>query len=185
MAEKKSGLEKLKPIPDAEILGQAFGGIIASKYRGDFEDLIAKHGIDKIDPQKWYPLERAFAFFRDLVAKGNTIISLVSIGIEIFEQAGLPDEVDSIPAGLHLLQAVNDINVRNMPPEDGYDVEELSDRHYRVVDRTAWPHDLIYGYLYGIARRFKPEDGHPIVERVAYMNEENPNASGAIYEVSW
>mgnify|MGYP006909114666 CR=1 FL=1 len=74
--------------------------------------------------------------------------------------------------------------MKNCLSDEGYQLEQVSDRHLRVTDNTPWPHDLIYGYLYAIVRQFKPDDSTPSITHI-YLNPNNPDADGAVYDITW
>lgn len=173
----------VSPNPESRILGLALNAVLASIKLEEFSDLVEKNGLNHIDPNAWYPTQIVLNMYKAISEQPNGSENLVSIGVKVYENAVLPPEIDTILAALHTLNAVMDLNMQNVETER-YTIVEEDDRHIRVTETTAFPHDLIYGYFYGICRRFAPAGARFHIKRT-YLNPENPDADGAIYDITW
>lgn len=173
----------ISPNPESRILGLALNAVLSSIKLDEFADLVEQNGLNQIDPEAWYPTQLVLNMYKAISEQPNGSENLVSIGVKVYQNAILPPEVNSILTALHTLNAVMDLNMRNVESER-YEIEQLSDQCIRVTETTAFPHDLIYGYLYGICRRFAPAGTKFHLQRT-YLNPEDPDADGAVYDITW
>ncbi|GAB4511684.1 MAG: hypothetical protein OHK0046_10090 [Anaerolineae bacterium] len=172
------------PDPEAVIAGPTAMALLESRHREEFEDIIAKYHLEEVVNQDWYPLTTNMDMFKEFNNRNNGRSSLVSIGLEVFATAALPEHIDTVEAGLILLQQIQELNTRGLAPYQRYEAEVIAEGHIRVTDRSPFPHDLVYGYLYGLVNRLRPKDADFTVTR-HYMNPDNPDSDGAIYEIKW
>ncbi|MEO1645559.1 MAG: hypothetical protein AAFR67_10260 [Chloroflexota bacterium] len=114
---------------------------------------------------------------------GDSLI-LVSMGTTVIDAAKLPDEITTIEGGIRLLMDIHNLNLKDVPDGDGYSNLKVEDKKITFEDHTTFPHDVIYGYIYGMAQRFRPEKTRPIVER-EYLNKDEPDYGGAKYTITW
>lgn len=161
-------------------------GLMSEDIRPHLEEVLADYGydIDEIDPTGWYPLSITMDVSRALVEKTRNALILVSVGTGLVDSLELPGEIDSIPTSIELLIQFFHNETDNVPPEHGYHSLSVEENRVTFVDHTPFPHDMVYGYVYGLARRFSPEDVVPIVERT-YLNPDEPDSDGAFYEITW
>jgi len=169
--------------PNAKVIGQALLALKESINFEEFADIMSRHGLNDIQPEKWYPYQVLLDFHKSLHDGPNGSENLVSIGVKVIETALLPDGVDSVSSALNLLNTLHQLNLRDSGRE-GYEITALDYNKYEVIDHTALPHDLIYGFLYGILRRFAPNSTKRVLKRT-YLNPTNPNADSARYEIEW
>lgn len=171
--------------PETEILGQAILAVTQSINYDDFRHLfeagLSKYNFStEIEAEQWYPLQMLLDIYKSFYEDGNASANLVSIGMKVIEASPFPPEVDSVTAAVTTLNGVYEYYVRNYEAGTEYQIETLSDTEVRITDHTAFPHDLVYGYMYAIATRFAPEGDHITVVRT-YINEDDPDADGAVY----
>lgn len=179
-------MKKYVTNPDTLILGQSIQAVFNSINFDEMESIFAatmkKYHYDDttIDPTAWYPLQMVLDFYHDLTSGED----LVSVGVKIFDAAQTPPEIDSISKAIELLIAIHNLNLKNIPAEDGYKDLVIEDRHVRFTEVTSFPHDLFYGYIYSICRRFKPVGADVRIQRT-YLNPDDPNSDGAVYDITW
>ena len=166
-----------------EIIGQTLSGLFESQFADELVPILKAHGITSVDPNKWYPLQLVLDIYADIASRQNAMSRFVAIGVEVFDTIPIPDGVDTVLDGLHMLNEIHDMSVRNAEYVP-YEITQVADNHIHLVERTPFPHDLIYGYIYGIAKRLKFKGTTPIVYRT-YMNEADPNSDGAFYDIKW
>ncbi|MCU0476170.1 MAG: hypothetical protein MUC99_08700 [Anaerolineae bacterium] len=164
--------------PEAEVLGQVVQAFAQNLEAEVIEPILPKYGLDNIDPEKWYPHQSWMNVLRDLSETPGGSIALVAFGKKVVETAMMPPELDSIPKVLHALHTIHHLNLRNIPAEEGYRIEEVSERLYRVHLNTPNPLDAMYGFIWGLAQRFRAP-GEPFTVRI--VDDTHPG----ILEVSW
>lgn len=173
---------------DTMIIGQALGSFSMSinneQIEPIFEDIKAKYGFKEIDPEEWYPLQLALDTYKAVREKSRDALILVSIGTKVIEAAQLPDEIETIEDSIRLLMDIHHLNLKNVPEGDGYANLDVGDKKITFDDHTVFPHDIIYGYIFGLVQRFRPENARPTVQR-KYHNEAKPDHGGATYTVQW
>lgn len=181
-------MQKYTAKSETEIVGQAILAVFESIQYNEFKPVVdkvlAQYGVKTISPDTWYPLQMLLDIYTAMTNMGNTITNFVSIGMQVINTSPFPPEVDSIFKAIEMLNFVYDINVRNFDEQDKYEINILSNQHIRVVDHSPFPHDLVYGYFYAIAQRFRPSGTHPNVVRT-YLNETHRNDDGAVYDITW
>lgn len=175
-------MRKQEAPKDMLISGQAMQAIVQSvefdSIRPHMEAMFQVYGLPPtIDPSKWYPLQLYYDITKRL---GST--ELVSIGVRVINAAAFPPEIDSIQKAIELLMATHHLNLRNIPEGDGYSDYHFSEHRITFRENTTFPHDLMYGYIYGLVHRYKKPGQSPVVYRT-YLNEADPDADGAIYEI--
>ncbi|MEM9955606.1 MAG: hypothetical protein AAF846_28650 [Chloroflexota bacterium] len=168
---------------EAELQGMALQLLMASKNLYDFEDLVQKYEYDEVDPEGWYSFQTTLDFLKELTERHNSTQNMVSIGMKLYDVMPLPPEAKTIEDGLHLFNSMNKVVQRGVMPErDWYTVEVIDDTHITFTDTGVYPHDLVYGEVYSVAKRLRPEGKVPVVTR-EYMNEDDPDSDGAIYHI--
>ncbi|PJF26399.1 MAG: hypothetical protein CUN53_07985 [Phototrophicales bacterium] len=171
--------------PDSEINGLALMALEQSSELEEFTDLLDKYGLRGIEGGRYYKMTTVMDYYREVMQRPNASTNFVSMGINVYKNVVLPEGVTTIEQGLGLLSQMISMNVTNEPGVGTwFEFEKVEDRHIRFIERTPFPHDLLYGYIFGTARRLAPEGTRPIVQRT-YLNEADPNADGAIYDITW
>lgn len=169
--------------PQALVLGQTVKAFSSNLLTEQIAHLLPKHGLDNIDPEKWYPHQNWMNLLKELSEAENSDSNLVAFGKEVVRTAAMPPELDSIPKVLHALHAIHHINLRNIPEDEGYSLEEVGERHYYVYHNTPNPDTAIYGFLWGLCARFKQPDEIFYVSQISNSKpDENP---GTVFEVKW
>jgi hypothetical protein len=180
---------KLVAAPNAKISGFALLALTKSIYYDEFKDFLAeslqRHGYTpELNPETWYSLQMYYDFLRELPSRSMDSLILVSIGIKAIETAILPVEIDSIASGILLLKDTHHLNMQNVPEHEGYHNVQIEDQRITFMEQTSFPHDIMYGYIYGLVRRFAPRGTTPVVIR-SYLDAANPDSDGAHYEIKW
>jgi hypothetical protein len=169
--------------PEALVIGQTVQAFSSNLEADIILPLLPKYGLDNINPDKWYPHQSWMNVLRDLSTAPGGNMALVAFGKQVAQSAVMPPEIDSIPKVLELLHTIHHMNLRNVPAEEGYVIKQVGNQHYLVYHNTPNPLDAIYGFLWGLAARFK-QPGERFVVRMI----ENPNPNeipGAVYEIKW
>lgn len=147
------------------------------------EPVLKQYGyksIDDIQADRWYPMQIWLDIFKRL--EETDAENLDFIGAKLVENLNDSIDVESLPEAIALLNAL--FAVRNFPKNAKYDVLQQGSHHIQVIDNSPYPHDLVYGLIYGILREYRPDGCYPVLIR-NFQNPQNPNADGAIYDLTW
>jgi hypothetical protein len=177
-------MRKQEAPKDMLISGQAMQAIVQSiefdSIRPHMEEMFQAYGLPPIiDPNQWYPLQ----LYYDITKRLNSD-ELISIGVRFINAAIFPPEIDSIQRAIELLMATHHLNLKNVPEGDGYSDYHFDAHRITFRENTTFPHDLMYGYIYGLVQRYKKNGESPVVRRT-FLNEADPDAAGAIYEITY
>lgn len=165
--------------PQAEVIGQVVLAFAENLEADVIQPLLPKHGLDNIDPEKWYPHQSWMNLLKELSEMPGGQSALVAFGKKVVETAAMPPELDSIPKVLAALQAIHHLNLRNIPADEGYWLEEKGENIIHVYHNTPNPLDSIYGFIWGLAQRFRGPN-EPFSVKI--VPSDHP---GGVLEVRW
>ncbi|MEP7286550.1 MAG: hypothetical protein ABI947_12365 [Chloroflexota bacterium] len=170
--------------PDAEVFGGALLGVIENIRADEIRPYLQKYNLESLDANRWYPEQLILDFQRAIVeSRVNSTDNLVAMGMKGIDSAKLPPEVKTIEQALNALSTMFHTIHRNIPPEETLTVVESKPNFILLVENTALADDILYGYLWGIVKRYRPANASFSVTRV-----ENPVADdypGTAYEIVW
>lgn len=146
--------------------------------------LLEKYGLHDIDPTQWYPYQDWLNVLKELEVNlgGAASYTFVAIGRKAVETALMPADLKTIPQFLNMLNAIHQMNFQNLPPEEGYQVRQVGEKHYIIYHNTPSPDDLVYGFLWGVAARFKAPDENFTLNLI---ENDRPDTTTAAFELSW
>lgn len=170
--------------PQAEVTGQAMIAFAQNLQADVIRHILEKHGMTHIDPETWYPHQVWLDILKDMdtTMGGDASSAFVAFGKQVVRTAVIPPEIRTIPDMLNALHAIHHANLRNIPPEEGYTVEARGERHYIVYHNTPNPEDAIFGFLWGLAARFKGPDE---MFSVRMIDNPRPDIARSAYQVTW
>ncbi len=143
------------------------------------EYLIYLHRIEKVDPTAFYRQQIVCDMQRRIVEElGLLSGDLVNVGVKSIESIGFPENVETIEDALGMLNRIYHTINKNIPAEEGWSFEHTPDGTLRVKFNTPYEQFAAYGYIYGIAQRFKPQGTHPTVRM-----GDDPEDGLTVYEV--
>jgi len=170
--------------PQAEVIGQTMISF-ADNLRADvIRPILKKRDLENIDPDHWYSHQLWLDILKEMdeTLGGQASEAFVAFGMKVVENAVMPPEIQTIPDALNALHAIHHANLRNIPEEEGYDVRKVEENKYLVFHNTPNPEDGIYGFLWGMARRFRGENSNFSVKKI---NNPSPGTARSAYEVVW
>lgn len=170
--------------PQAEINGQIMISFSDNLEANIIKPILEAHGVANIDPEKWYSQQLWLDILKDIQHKlaGEATSALVAMGRQVVKNAVWPESVKSIPDALNVLHFIHQSNLRNIPEEEGYSLEIRGEKDYIVYHNTPNPEDGIYGFLWGIAARFKGQGETFTVQKI---DNPAPHKARSAYEVKW
>ena len=181
-------MKKYVASPNAEVIGVAMHNFFVSLNKDEFLSSVQQtfdtYGIDEIDDDAWYLHQISLDVFKQIdEQKFNASTNLVALGKAYVATALFPPEITTIKDGLVLLGQIYHLNIRNAPPNEGYEINVLSDNHIQIHDKNPFPHDTVYGFIWGICQRFCKPNEQFVVHRT-FLNTANPDDDGAVYDVT-
>ncbi|MEM6281293.1 MAG: hypothetical protein AAF787_03795 [Chloroflexota bacterium] len=145
-----------------EIIGATASAIFNHTQSNEVMDSLREHGVDHLQPDAYYPVDRFIDVFADWYRTGdNLMMNLVSVGMAVIENAELPPDVEDWPLmqQLALPKILHEMSHRPAQPGQ-IDMEIVSDAHIIFTENTVWPDDVIYGLIYGVAQHFLARGYH-------------------------
>jgi hypothetical protein len=176
--------------PSAEVIGSAMQNLFVSLNQDEFapfvDQVLADYGFKVIENEKWYPHQLSLDIFKLIESKHvNSSENLVALGMAYVETAIFPPEIKDVFSALSALSLTYNLNIRNIRQGEGYQVKKVSENHIQIQDLNPFPHDTVYGFIWGISKRFRAQqDVFPTIKRTIF-NPTEPNADGALYDVTF
>jgi len=169
---------------DAQVIGQTMLAFLENLSAEQTRPIMEAHGLSEIDPETWYSHQLWMDVLESIKEEqqGGSMMTFVAIGKEVVRTAVMPDAIQTIPDALHALHAIHHANLRNVPEDEGYQIEEVEDNHYIVLHNTPNPDHAIYGFLWGIAKRFKQEGETFVVKQI---DNPSPETARSAFSVRW
>jgi hypothetical protein len=172
----------------AEVIGSAmqnfFVTIGGDEIKSFVEEVLDRYQVTAIQNDQWYPHQLSLDVFK-LIAdqQPRATEQLMALGLAYVETANFPPENNSVLSALTALRHTYYLNIRNVPQSEGYEVNLISPNHIQVKDLNPFPHPTVYGFIWGIAKRFRStQDTLPVMQQ-HFMNPDDPDADGALYDI--
>ncbi len=172
--------------PDAQTVGRALIAFFNCINADQIRPILEKHGFAKLEPDEWYSANTFLQILDELSELPGVTDNLVSIGMKISDSAEYPPEAMHMPLRQILETANSGYEMNNRGKDIGWTrTEIIDDRHVKIHSRIPWPDDFMYGSIYGLARRFLPNDGHLTVRYEDLNNRRDNGGEETVYEVAW
>src|SRR5258708_2196464 len=147
------------PSANAESIGAAMAGWTENIRAEDIQPILKKHGLETIEPEKWYNMQVLLNVVKDIVESRNNVLEdLTAVGIKTVETMPLSPEVNSIESALNFINQAVRLTSRNIPDEFGVLLKVVTPQHFLVTNNSPFPEANVYGYLWGLVNRFKAPD---------------------------
>jgi|GEM_PF-4738399 len=172
----------------AEVIGSAMNNWFVSENRDVFFPIVQKildlYGIDMLQDDQWYLHQISLDIFKLINAQNADFHNnLTELGIAYVETARFPYQINNTRSALMALPTIYHLNIRNIPQTEGYQVSQLTNGHLQIKDLNPFPHDTVYGFIWGITKRFRAsKDVVPYI-KCTFLNPDDPDSDGAIYDV--
>jgi hypothetical protein len=179
-------MREFKCDPNAEIIGQNVLAFVQNLRAEEVQPFLKKHGLENVDPEKWYPLQDWLNVLNDIQREGEAMSDFVGIGMAIAETAPLPPETE----GMNLEQFFGLLNPSYQMQHRSGDVgkiesEKVGDKHIKVTVDVPYPDDLEYGTAYGFAKRFLPKGTRFVVKYDEKQTRKDHGGENTIIHVTW
>lgn len=134
------------------------------------DHLVGVYQLDKLDPNTFYPQQTVCDMQKQMsVDMGLFSGELVTIGIKSIDTIGFPPEVKTVEQAMDMLHQIYQMIHKNVPPEEGWIFKAVSENELKIFFNSPYEPFAAYGYIYGIANKFKPANKSATV----HMEEEN------------
>lgn len=182
-------MSRYEPLgPGCEVRGASMLAFVKSAREENIQTILERHGLDNIDPDRWYPLETWLDVFNDIAEAGSmeAVFNLVGIGISTIDTAVLPPDFDILPFNEVIMRTdeVYSLNTRGENRGE-YSCELVGDRHIRMIITAPYPDDYHYGIIYGLARRFLPRGTGFTVYYDLYEPRREQGGEATIIHLEW
>ncbi len=144
--------------PDTEIKGEVLLPFINNLNADMIRPILAKHNLTEINPEQWYTLQRWLDVLKDLSTQDESMFNFVAIGLAVGETAPLPPGIEQVPFEvffLNMYPQAYKMQFRNTIPGT-VSVEKVADKHLLFKIDNPFPPDLVYGAIFGLAKRLMP-----------------------------
>ncbi len=160
--------------PSIELNGTTTYAFISSLLTEEFTPILARHGLDKIDTEQWYPLSKVLDVLKGIHDGDNASARMISIGIAAVDNLDLPPEIRKMSPVqfMKLYEQIFPTRHRNgSPGRISVDVLDENTAIATLAKDMAYPDDVMYGVFYAYARHLVKEGHHFTLE---YLNDEGP-----------
>ena len=170
--------------PGIEVVG---GTILATidGMEADINPLLAKHGIETVVADHWYPQQAWLDVLKDISDGGDmsAMFDLVSIGTKIPDNVTWPPEINSVESALMSIDVAYHMNHRG-GKIGSYTAEILETNHIRITCDNPYPSDFDYGILYRTVQKFKSQGEDFSVQR-ANSPSRLKGDDRCVYDITW
>lgn len=172
--------------PDAQVSGAIMSAIFNHYRRDSVIDSLKQHNLDYFDADQWYPVDQFINLLAEWSQLPEIVSNYVSVGMAMTYHIELPEELEALDA----MTKIHRLGDFMMSQHRGAGVGSFTaritgEKSVIYTESTLWPDDIIYGYIYGAARRYLPRGTH---FRLAYADDQPRQADGAaqtVLTLSW
>ncbi|MFN8529502.1 MAG: hypothetical protein U0670_12895 [Anaerolineae bacterium] len=169
--------------PNVEVNGATVLSITAG-MGSDAKAILTAHGLSSVLRNRWYSQQDWLDAFREIADQPSSMADLVSIGMEIPQNAIFPSTIDSLEAALRSIDVAYHENHRG--GEIGhYHVQVVSDQQIDMICETPYPCDFDYGIIYSMSQRFCPRGTMVKVHHDDNAPCRKHGADSCTYHVTW
>lgn len=172
--------------PNAEVFGAGMSALFNHYRREDVIDSLTRHGLDYFEPDGWYPVDRFINLLAEWSKMAGSITTLVSVGMAMTYHIELPDDI-ALLSGLEKIMLLGDMHVQQHRSGDvgAYTVERTDENKIRFTENMIWPDDMIYGYIYGTAKRYLDHNLYFSLHYVNNDNRQDMGGSQTVFDLIW
>jgi len=150
---------------ESEVKGRLILSAVRRLSSYNIMPLLMRHGLDKVEPEVWYPFQTWLNILNDISANGSTVFDYISLGIAVAELIPFPPEFSRMAFGNVLKAAAHLYELDHRGGNFGKLTAVDAALHEVQFDTcTPYPDDYLYGMIIGIARNYVPYGMHFIVK---------------------
>jgi hypothetical protein len=176
--------EYIASSPEAEIIGALMLALVQNLKADELVPMLKTYGLADIDPNKWYPQQLVLDFFKAVAANSvNVSENFVAMGMKSMDMLPIDPRVKTFEESITAFDSTNQQITRNIPADEVLMIAESTPDHVLLIANMPYPIDMVYGYVWVLARRYKPANRSFTVTRV-----DNPTPDqypGSALKVIW
>jgi len=139
------------------LTGQTVRALFENTQQNSVRPYLEQHNLLDADANKWYPLQAVLDILSDLSEQGDAMFNFVAIGMAAADLSPLTPQAKAMALEQFLLAYPTIYQQRHRDGDPGrVQAEKVADNHIVMRLETPYPDDIMYGLLYGFARRFMP-----------------------------
>ncbi|HYO54252.1 hypothetical protein [Archangium sp.] len=119
--------------------------------------VLATHGIEQLEPEKWYPMPRVIASFEDILEQVGPHTTR-AIGRAVPKNAVFPPGIDSFGLSMNSLDQAYRMNHRGTGDIGSYRYQPEGDHNARMVCDNPYPCEFDQGIMEALYDRFPPRN---------------------------
>jgi hypothetical protein len=170
--------------PEAQTLGGPIQAYTQNLKTEEIQPFLQKYGLQAIKPDEWVPQQLVLDFQQAIANSSvNSGENLVAIGLRLVETLPFPDTTQSIEDAVLAFNGMMKQVFRNVPADENISVQAKRPGYLLVITNLPYAKDAVFGYMWGLAKRYRPSGAQFSVEPV-----ENPNPDdypGSAYAITW
>jgi hypothetical protein len=142
--------------PATELTGMTVMALIVNIHHADIAPILERHGLDRVDPQRWYPLQSVLNVLSDVSENPDAMANFVSIGMAAANIGynALADSAKKMSLD-QFFTLYGQVYQERHRGDAGYVTSDKLNNHHLVIRmKIPYPDDLYYGVIYGYVRQF-------------------------------
>lgn len=167
-------------VATATVLGGVMRAFLEHLGSQQVRRVLDEVGITIINADVWYNQQLFVEIYKILEMLPGGVEDIVGIGASTIDSLDFPPTVKTVEDALNALPHMYVGIHQGVPEDEGWQIEKLSDRHFRVIFRSPYSDYAAFGYLYAIVRRFRPKTCNFAVKPII-----NGRGAPAIFELMW
>ncbi|HLL00104.1 MAG TPA: hypothetical protein VK539_05925 [Myxococcaceae bacterium] len=179
----------MKPRPDPtqiEVKGQGLISVVAamSLIQSHAQNLLAAHGLNPIEPDKWYPMHKVLEAFK-VIGERIGPSTMKSISRKVPDYMYLPPSLQTLEQVLSSLDESYRLGHRGKGHIGSYIYESTGSRSGLLTSDSPYPCEMDMGLLETLCERYKPKGS--LWVRVAHgaAGCRTKNGASCTYELFW
>jgi len=171
--------------PKIEVNGETLLATVAVLREAGLpgQEILNRHGLDRVEPGQWFPQEHCFAAFREISTRMGDQ-TLFAIGHRIPDHARFPPGIDGPDRALRALGAAYQVNHRG-GVIGVYRVRFLGPGQAEVECQNPYPSAFDHGLLQGLLDRYTAGSGRAKV----HLDEDRPTrrsgGASCTFRLTW
>ncbi len=143
--------------PSVQLTGQTVLSFFSNLNYDTIKPFLDTHGVTEVDPEAWYSLDEVLAIMTSIGRSSDASSNFVAIGLSAAELSPLTPEMEHMPFDKFLGLYTKIYPTRHRGGHAGrVIVEPMGNQHIAMIFEVPYPDGVMYGLMYGFARRILP-----------------------------
>lgn len=172
--------------PKAEVSGAVMSAIFNHYRRDKVIDSLKQHRLDYFDAEQWYPVDQFINLLAEWSKLPEIISNYVSVGMAMIYHIELPDHIERLD-GEAKLPLLGDFMMSQHRGIGAGEFTAHSTNPGTIIytETTVWPDDIIYGYIYGAAKRYVGKDKHFTLRYTNDHTHQDAGGDSTVLKLQW